>query len=142
MNKQFCQPINKLRLFWLISFLFILSGCFKEKFPKDSLNTLSNQLICRVTGNIWESNELEFYSGFYNDHLYLRYSDGTSSSFVFIINPPYHQGSLILNHNTNSYPNIVDPQDYAGYEIWYPDLRTEEIRTEEIYITNATTQVK
>jgi hypothetical protein len=112
-------------------------ACKKDTQPPiDPFDGLSNQLICKIDGREWKSNEV--LGGFYDNtgaqlgnFISLLFVNGTQA-FDFIINSPYKTGTVLFNQNTSSYPNSSTPKDYGSFIHAYSNLTPEEE-----YITNS-----
>ncbi len=123
---------------WLLLLVIsVLSARCKKDNISDPFGGLNNQLVCKINGSEWKSNENR-YSGFYDlnpysnlRYLYLTYRNGNQVIQLFI-NSPYQTGKIILNQNTNIYPNITNPKNYAAFINEYPDLTPDDL-----YVTNA-----
>lgn len=105
--------------------------------PPTDPSTLDNQLICKIDGKEWKSNEV-LYSGFYDynpslnrRYLYLHFVNGRQNIDIFI-NPPYNQNTYNLDKNTIDYPTTSFPENYLSFEQYYAYLTPEEI-----YITSS-----
>jgi len=125
---------NYLKLL-LVGFTFLAAKCNKETddFPKPE--ELSNQLICKINGVKWKSNEVSggffLISGTGHEYIRLVFANGRED-ITFFLNPPYTKPYYVFNKTTISYPNNIYPEDYVAFFRSYPDLTPEEE-----YITNS-----
>jgi|GEM_PF-2404965 len=134
MNKQ--KDIIKKSWILLLALPILAARCKKDDISQDPFSWLNNQLICKINGIEWKSNNNR-YSGFYDHnpllnkrYIYLTYENGQQSVELFI-NPPYNQTIYDLNKTTLDYPTTDDPENYIAFTKEYPDLTPREL-----YITN------
>jgi hypothetical protein len=134
--KKNTKPVVRLILFIPFYGLLVLSSCKKTKTPPpgDPFASLNNQLVCKINGSEWRSNER--WGGFFyltisgKENIRLVYANGRDDITIYI-NKPYNKSFYIFNNATQTYPNIVYPKDYLAFDRGFPDLTPPEN-----YVTN------
>jgi hypothetical protein len=118
--------------------LLLSASCKKPKTPPpgDPFANLSNQLVCKINGSEWRSNEKR--GGFFysptagREYIRLVFTNSRDELTVYI-NAPYDKPFYLFNKQTQTYPNLNYPEDYLAFFRGYPDLTPSEE-----YVTNTT----
>jgi hypothetical protein len=134
--KKNTKPVVRLILFIPFYGLLVLSSCKKTKTlpPGDPFASLNNQLVCKINGSEWRSNERR--GGFFytpttgRRDIRIVYTNGWDEITIYI-NSPYNKPFYIFNKATQTYPNANYPEDYLAFFKGYPDLTPSEE-----YVTN------
>lgn len=127
------KTIIRFSLYGLIFFLFPAASCKKDKTASSELVTVNGQTFgCRVDGKTFIADKWDYVNNIPPIRIRFRYSPVLQTNTLQIlaekenqlielwINSPVTVGIKNLLFNTLSHPTIVNPLDYASYEIFNP----------------------